>query len=78
MEEKRDKFLKRLHEIDERFSTMLAWEDNYKNSNKSKILMTPATEFYRLYKREIDKMQEENERLRGLLENINQLSKLNK
>ena len=74
--EKKEEFIKRLHKIDKRFSTILAWEDNYKNSNRSKILMTPATEFYRLYKKEIDKMQEENESLRGLLENINQISKL--
>jgi len=75
MEEKREKFIKRLHEIDERFSMYLAWEDNYK-TGKSTVLMTPATEFYRLYMREIKKMEDENEMLKDKLKKIQELSNI--
>ena len=75
MEEKKEKFIKRLHEIDERFSMYLAWEDNYK-TGRSKVLMTPATEFYRLYKGEIERLLTENGKLKETLSEINKLSKL--
>lgn len=74
--EKKQEFINRLHEIDKRFSEALAWEGNIR-TGKCKILMTPATEFYRLYKKEIEEIQEENEQLRKILGDINQLSKLN-
>jgi hypothetical protein len=72
---KKEEFIKRLHKIDERFSTVLAWEDNL-DSSKSKILMTPATEFYRLYKGEVEKLIIENKELKDTLSKINKLSKL--
>lgn len=73
---KRDEFIERLHKIDKRFSNILAFEGNYKDSSKRKVLMTPATEFYRIYKQEIESIQKENEGLRGLLKDINKISKL--
>lgn len=73
---KREEFIERLHKIDKRFSNILAFEGNYKDSSKRKVLMTPATEFYRIYKQEIESIQKENEGLRGLLKDINKLSKL--
>lgn len=72
---RREIFIKKLYEIDKRFSTYLAWEDDYK-TGKSKVLMTPATEFYRLYKGEIEKLLVENKKLKDTLSKINDLSKL--
>lgn len=74
---KREEFIERLHKIDKRFSEALAWEGNIR-TGKCGVLMTPATEFYRLYKQEIESIQKENEGLRGLLKDINKISKLNK
>jgi len=72
---RKEKFIERLHKIDERFSTILAWEGNYK-TGKGTILMTPATEFYRMYKDEIERIERENEGLKQKLREICKLSNL--
>ena len=70
---KKEQFIKKLHEIDKGFSTGLAWEHIFEG-NSRKVLMTPATVFWNLYKKEIKELQRENDRLRELLKEISKLS----
>jgi len=60
---KRKEYIERLRERSDKFSQMLAW-------GGGDILMTPATEFYRLYRGEIEEVENENELLKTKIKEL--------